>query len=204
MEPLTEKQQKVFRYIESRLQKGSPPSQREIARHFGLSQNAAYQFISYLKSKDYLTDSGGHRGLKLSKAHLGGAGRIEGIPIVGRVAAGAPILASENIEGYLDPEGLFGSKDGVFVLKVAGESMIDAGILDGDYVIVEPCSEIGNGQIAVVLVGDEATVKYVYFQKDTMRLEPANKSGDYKALCVKKDSDDVRIAGKVTGCFRKL
>ena len=204
MEPLTEKQQKVFRYIAGRLRKGSPPSQREVARHFGLAQNAVCQFISYLKNKDYLTDSGGHRALKLTKAYLDTTRQPEGIPIVGRVAAGAPILAEENIEGYVNQAWLFGSKDGAFILKVAGDSMVDVGILDGDYVIVEPCSEIANGQIGVVLVNDEATVKHVYFQRNMIVLEPANKSAGYKTMYIKKDSGNVRVIGKVTGCFRKM
>jgi repressor LexA len=134
MEPLTEKQRKVLRYIEGRLQKDSPPSQREIAQHFGLAQNAVYQFVNYLKKKGYLADSGGHRGLRLSKAYLDKAGQTEGLPIVGRVAAGVPILAEENIEGYINLKELFGQANNTFILKV-GRQYGDAGIMDGDFVV---------------------------------------------------------------------
>ena len=88
MEPLTEKQQKVFRFIEKRLEADKPPSQREVAERFGLAQNAAYQIIGYLKNKGYLTDLGGHRGIRLSQAYLKAKKQTEGVPIVGAVAAG--------------------------------------------------------------------------------------------------------------------
>jgi repressor LexA len=204
MEPLTEKQQKVLRYIEGQLQKDNPPSQREIAKHFGLAQNAVYQLLSYLKKKGYLADSSNHRGLRLSKAYLDNTKQAEGIPIVGRVAAGTPILAEENIEGYIDPKELFGPPGNTFVLKVIGESMVDAGIMDGDFVIVRPTSEVTNGQIGVVLLNDEVTVKRIYIRRNSLALEPANKSGAYKTIEVERNSGNVRIIGKVTGSFRKL
>ena len=108
MELLTDKQQKVFAFIEGRLRGGNPPSQREIARHFKLAQNAAYQLVGYLKKKGYLSDSGGHRGLRLSQEYLDEKRRTEGIPVVGRVAAGEPILAQENIDEYADIKELLG------------------------------------------------------------------------------------------------
>src|SRR4030042_1282447 len=109
MKPLTEKQRKMLTFIETRLRSNNPPSQREIAEHFGLAQNAVYQLVSYLKKKGYLTDCGGHRGLRLSKAYLDKAKQAEGLPIVGTVAAGMPILAGENIEGHINPKKLFGA-----------------------------------------------------------------------------------------------
>ena len=204
MEPLTAKQQKVLNYIEKRLQKDSPPSQREIAQYFGLAQNAVYQLISYLRKKDYLANSGGHRGIRLSKAYLDETRQTEGIPIIGRVAAGEPILAEENVEGYINPKELFGPAGSTFILKVAGDSMVDAGIMDGDFVVVRLTSEVGNGQIAVVLVNDEATVKRVYIQRNRIALEPANTAAGYKTMYVKKGGENVRVIGKVACCFRKL
>ncbi len=204
MELLTEKQRKVLRYIEDRLQKDSPPSQREIAIHFGLAQNAVYQLVSYLKKKGYLTSSGGHRGLRLSKAYLDRIRQAEGLPILGRVAAGTPILAEENIEGYIDPKELFGPPGDTFVLKVIGDSMVDAGIMDGDFVAVKPTSEVTNGRIGVVLLNDEATVKRIRIQRNRIALEPANKAASYKTIYVKRDNESMRIIGKVTGCFRKM
>jgi len=203
MEPLTEKQQKVLRFIEKRLQDNKPPSQREVAEHFGLAQNAAYQLINYLKEKGYLVDLGSHRGLRLSKEYLEKKSQT-GIPIVGRVAAGEPILAEENIEGYLDLNDSFGQSKDTFILKVVGDSMIDEGIMDGDFVVVKPSSKIENGQVGVVLVEDEATVKKIYIQRGRIALEPANKAAGYKTKYIKRGSENVRIIGKVISCLRML
>lgn len=204
MEPLTEKQQKVLAFIESRLQEGNPPSQREIARHFHLAQNAVYQLIRYLKTKGYLVDAGGHRGLRLSEEYLGEKRQAEGIPVVGRVAAGEPILAEENIEGYADLKELLDLPADVFLLKVSGDSMIDEGIMDGDYVAVKPSKTIENSKIAVVLLDDETTVKRIYVQGDQIALQPANKAAGYKTKYVKRGNEKIQIVGKVVGCIRKM
>lgn len=204
MEPLTEKQQKVLRFIEKRLRENKPPSQREVAEHFGLAQNAAYQLINYLKKKGYLADLGGHRGLRLSNTYLQKKRQTEGIPVVGTVAAGEPILAEENIEGYVDLKKLFGQSKDTFILKVAGDSMVDEGIMDGDYVVVQPGSKFENGKIGVVLLDDEATVKRIYAQRGRIALEPANKAAGYKTKYIKRDSENARIIGKVIGCLRVL
>ena len=204
MEPLTKKQLKVLRFIEKRLEDGRPPSQREVAEHFSLAQNAAYQLISYLRNKGYLVNLDGHRGLRLSEEYLEKKKQSDGIPIVGRVAAGEPILAEENIEGYVDLGELFGRSVDRFILKVVGDSMVDEGILDGDYVVVQPRQKIENGQIGVVLVDDEATIKRIYIRRDRIALEPANKAAGYKTRYVRRGEKNVRVIGKVTGCFRML
>ena len=205
MKPLTEKQKKILEYIETRLGENEPPSQREIAEHFGLAQNAVYQLISYLRKKCYLADSPGHRKLRLSKEYLNQTRQLDkGLPVIGTVAAGLPILAQENIQEYIDVGETFGATRNSFILKVAGDSMIDEGIMDGDFVVVKGGSEVGNGRIGVVMINDEATVKKVYIQKSRIALEPANKAGDYKTIYVKKDTGNVQIIGPVTGCFRKL
>lgn len=204
MELLTEKQQKVFEFIEARLQGGSPPSQREIGLHFGLAQNAVHQLVGYLKKKGYLSDSGGHRGLRLSKEYLDSKRRAEGIPVVGRVAAGEPILAEENIDEYADLKELLGLPADAFLLKVSGDSMIDEGIMDGDYVAVRPSQMIENGRIAVVLLDDETTVKRVSVQGDRIALQPANKAAGYKTKYVKRGSKRVQVIGRVVGCIRKI
>jgi repressor LexA len=202
MEPLTEKQQQILEFVAGRLQENHPPSQREIARHFNLAQNAAYQLVGYLKKKGYVVDVGGHRGLRLSPAYLDETAETEGMPILGRVAAGEPILAEENIEGYVTFEKLFRSSKGTFALKVSGDSMVDEGIIDGDYVIVESASKVGDGQIAVVLLDDEATVKRVFVQKNRIALKPANRKAGYKTRYIKQFDKDVRMVGKVIGCIR--
>jgi repressor LexA len=204
MEPLTEKQQRVLKFVERRLKESNPPSQKEIAAHFGLAQNAAYQLVGYLKKKGYLTDSGGHRGLRLSKEYLRSIQQAEGVPIVGRVAAGEPILAEENIEGYIELSELFGQDKDKFILKVLGDSMADEGIMDGDYVVVKLTSNIESGQIGVVLLDDEATVKKIYIQRDRIALKPANKASGYKTRYIKPAEKSIRIVGKVIGCFKLL
>ncbi|MHC4574012.1 MAG: transcriptional repressor LexA [Planctomycetota bacterium] len=204
METLTQKQRKVLEFIEDQLRDGEPPSQREIARHFGLAQNAVYQLVGYLKKKGYLVDSGGHRGLRLSEEYLEKKRETEGIPIVGRVAAGEPILAEENIEGYVNLDELFGRSKDMFILKVAGDSMVDEGIMDGDYVVVKPAGMIENGRIGVVLLDDEATIKRVYVQRGRIALKSANQAAGYKTKYIKRGGENVRIIGKVMGCLRSV
>jgi len=202
MEPLTPKQQQVLEFVTGRLGEDCPPSQQEIADHFGLAQNAAYQLVSYLRKKGYLVSSGAHRGLRLSPEYLREQGQTEGVPVLGRVAAGTPILAEENIQGYMTAEKLFGRGKGTFLLKVAGDSMVDEGIMNGDYVVVRAGSTISDGQIGIVLLDDEATVKRVFFQKDRIALKPANRKAGYKTRYIRQFDKDVRILGKVTGCIR--
>jgi repressor LexA len=202
MEPLTTKQRRVLEFIASRLAENRPPSQQEIADHFGLAQNAAYQLVGYLRKKGYLVDAGGHRGLRLSQEYLEERREAEGLPILGRVAAGAPTLAEENIEGYVSVEKLFGRNEGTFLLQIAGDSMVDEGIMDGDYVVVRAGPAIEDGQIAVVLLDDEATVKRVFLQKDRIALKPANRRAGYKTRYIKQFDKNVRMLGRVIGCVR--
>jgi repressor LexA len=202
MEPLTTKQRRVLEFVAARLDENRPPSQREIADHFGLVQNAAYQLVSYLRKKGYVFDAGGHRGLRLTPEYLAQRRETEGLPILGRVAAGTPILAEENIEGYMSVERLFARKEGTFLLRVAGDSMVDEGIMDGDLVVVQSSSTLTNGQIGIVLLDDEATVKRVFMQKDRIALKPANQKAGYKTRYIRRFDKNVRFLGKVVGCIR--
>jgi repressor LexA len=198
-EQLTEKQRLILEFIEQRLHKNSPPTQREIARHFGLTQNAVYQLICYLKKKGYLLNTEGHRSLKLSGEYRQDK---TGIPIAGRVAAGQPLLAVENIENFLDLNEQFTGHKDTFLLRVIGDSMVDEGIMDGDFVAVEPTPTIENGTIAVVLLDGEATVKRVYIQHNRLALKSANRAAGYGIRYIRRNEKDVRIIGKVTGCLR--
>ncbi|MBA7621463.1 LexA repressor [subsurface metagenome] len=123
---------------------------------------------------------------------------------MGRVAAGEPILAEENIEGYVSLKELFGPSKDTFILKVTGDSMADEGIMDGDFVVVKPTSVIENGQIGVVLLDDEATLKRIHIQRDRIALKSANRAAGYKTRYIKRGDKDVRIIGKVRGCFKLL
>ena len=202
MKPLTKRQYEVLVYVEGCLGAGDRPTQREVARHFGLTQNAAFQLLKYLKNKAYLTDLQGHRTLRLSQEYLASKRPPEGIPLIGRVAAGEPILAQENIEEYIDLPDMFGQSGDTFLLKVVGDSMVDEGIMDGDLVLVKPTSAIENGRIGVVLLDDEATVKRIYIQSNRIALKPANRAAGYKTRYIKRSERDVRIIGKVIGCLR--
>jgi repressor LexA len=124
--------------------------------------------------------------------------RPNGLPLVGQVAAGQPILAEENIEDYVTVPELAGGEDGEYVLRVRGESMIDAGILEGDYVVVRPQDTASDGEIVVALVGEEATVKRFFREDDHIRLQPENKAMEPIR------SREVRVLGRVVGVFRSV
>jgi repressor LexA len=124
--------------------------------------------------------------------------RPDGLPLLGQVAAGAPVLAEENIEEYVPVPALAGGDDGEYILRVRGESMVDAGILPGDYVVVRPQETAEDGEIVVALVGEEATVKRFFRESDHIRLQPEN------ATMEPIRSRDVRLLGRVVGLFRSV
>jgi repressor LexA len=124
------------------------------------------------------------------------------IPIVGRVRAGEPILAIENIEGYINLDRNLVSSGNVFLLRVQGDSMIDAHIQDGDFALVKPQPNAENGEIVVALIEDEATIKRIFKKRDSIRLEPANPK--MEPIVVKRGEKKITIVGKVIGIFRKL
>jgi repressor LexA len=124
------------------------------------------------------------------------------LPIVGRVTAGDPILAIENIEGYVDFDRNLVSSEDVFLLRVKGESMIDAHIQDGDFALVKPQKDAENGEIVVALIDDEATIKRIFKKRDLIHLEPANPT--MEPIVIKKGEKKVTIVGKVIGIFRKI
>ena len=121
-----------------------------------------------------------------------------GLPLVGQVAAGQPILAEENIEDYVQVPPIAGGEEGEYVLRVRGESMKDVGILEGDYVVVRPQDTAADGEIVVALVGEEATVKRFFREADHVRLQPEN------AAMEPIRSKDVRVLGRVVGLFRSV
>jgi repressor LexA len=124
--------------------------------------------------------------------------RPSGLPLVGHVAAGQPVLAEENIEDYVDVPEAAGGDDGGYLLRVRGDSMKDAGILQGDFVVVRPQETAENGEIVVAMVGEEATVKRFFRENDHVRLQPEN--GSMKPI----RSKEVRVLGRVVGLLRKV
>ena len=196
-EALTARQRQVLEFIESEGRgSGRPPTVREIAEHFGFrSPRAASDHLDALERKGWIErDRGSARGIRLPDPP-------GGIPIVGRVAAGHPILSSEYREGTLDFHNLFGIRDR-FAVRVIGESMIGCGINDGDYVIVQRSSRIEDGQIALVYLDGEATVKRVRRTPTGYRLEAENPR--FAPLEVDESSPEFQVGGPVVGVVRRL
>lgn len=205
MKDLTGKQQAILEYIESYIgTQGYPPTIREIGDQFSITAKGAYDHLKAIEKKGYIKcEKNRSRAIEMLKTASGSApiatGRIINIPLVGRVAAGAPILAEENIEEYLAfPKAMVPKEDGVFALRVAGDSMKDAGIYDGDIALIQRQEQADNGDIVVAMMEDEATLKYFYREKKRVRLQPANKA--YKPIFVQ----DAVILGKLVGVYRQI
>ena len=197
---LNVQEKRVFDYLKEQIrEKGYPPSIREICAALNFkSTSSVHQYIARLAEKGYI-DKGD---LKTRAIKIVGDEPTISIPIVGKVAAGEPILAQENIEDYFSiGESFFSQSDlknETFVLKVQGESMINAGINNGDYIIVSKENTARNGQIVVAMIDGNAPVKTFYKEKDHVRLQPENDT--MEPIIVK----DVQIVGKVVGLFRKI
>ena len=203
LSPLSLKQQEILACIKSNLRaKGYPPSVREIGKSVGLSSSSTVHFhLGKLESLGFIRrDPTKPRAIEVMDESSWRGKTLIPVPLLGRVAAGTPILAVENIEEtYPLPADLVGNYENVFMLTVSGESMINAGILNGDYILVREKNTADNGDIIVALVdGEEATVKRFFREKDRIRLQPENDSMQpiYPQT--------VAIIGKAIGLFRRL
>lgn len=199
---ITEKQREILEYIkETILKKGYPPAVREICEAVRLkSTSSVHSHLEQLEKNGYIRrDPTKPRTIEIIDDTFNLARReVVNVPLLGTVAAGAPILAQENIENYFPiPVEMLPNKE-IFMLKVKGDSMIDAGIYNGDRVIVAKADTARNGEIVVALVDDSATVKTFYKEKGRFRLQPQNASMDPIIL------DEVQILGKVIGLFRLM
>jgi repressor LexA len=202
---LTSTQKRVFNFLKDYLgEKGFPPTLREIASHFGLKgPKAPQKTLNILERKGYIRKiPGGSRAIEILSPPPIRLAQILSIPIIGRVQAGEPILAVENIEGYIHFDRNLVSSGDVFLLRVQGVSMIDAHTQDGDFALVKPQPNAENGEIVVALIEDEATIKRIFQKRDLIRLEPANPK--MEPIVVKKGEKKVTIVGKVVGIFRKI
>jgi len=209
---LTKKEKAILKFIESQIEKnGYPPSVREIGKAVGLKSTATvHGYIAKLVKKGYIKkENQKGRTLRLlrevpnrpkvkeDKNFYSGKEMVE-VPVIGRITAGEPILAVENVtDTFPIPIDFVGNSDS-FMLTVRGESMIEAGILDGDYILVKKQNTASNGQIVVALIGEEATVKTFYKEKDHIRLQPENSTMDPIIV------PNCEILGKVSGVFRKI
>jgi repressor LexA len=200
MQELTAKQAQVLACLQMWLQRtGHAPSYREIAAHLGVTVRAAYQHVRALERKGILTKTRRHRSIRLMLEHTPPVG----LPIIGRVAAGTPILASENVEGYLEIDRLLGDRSTLFVLRVKGDSMVDRQIYDGDYVIVRAQPWVAHGDIGVVVIDEEATVKTILHRRSGLWLKPENQQQGYPLIHLRSEQR-VRMAGRVIAVFRPV
>jgi repressor LexA len=200
MQGLTSKQAQVLAYIQRRMQRtGQAPSYREIAAQLGVTVRTAYQHVQALEHKGVLTMARRHHGLRLAAEHL----PPTGLPIIGRVAAGTPILATENIEGYLEIDRLLEDRSTLFALQVKGDSMIDRQIHEGDYVIVRAQSWVEHGDIGVIAIDEEITVKTVLHRRTGVWLKPENQQRGYPLIRLRPEQR-ARLVGKVIAVFRPL
>lgn len=195
----TRRQQQVYDFIADYLERqGYPPTLKEIAGHLGISGNlGVIRHLEALEKKGYLQrDRRSSRGIVLPQR---GTTRV--LPLVGEVRAGLPQLAREDIEAHLAVDATLVRSRDSFLLRVRGDSMIGAHIVDGDLAIVKPQKTACSGDIVVVLLGEEATLKRFYHDSDKVRLQPENPN--LEAIIVGPD-DDLLIIGRVTGIVRRL
>ena len=200
---LSLRQTNILEFIKDEIRKkGYPPAVREIGEAVGLlSSSTVHGHLQTLENKGYIRrDPTKPRAIEVTdgSGDLHNEEQVIHIPIIGRVAAGQPILAEENLEGTFPLPANLVRQDIDFMLKVQGESMIGAGILDGDLIIVGQQKEARNGEIVVALIGEEATVKRFYKEKTLIRLQPENPTMEPIY------SQDVTILGKVVGVFRTM
>jgi repressor LexA len=201
---LTKRQQEIFDFIKRySAGHGYPPTVRDIGKAVGLaSSSTVHAHLANLEKLGLLRrDPTKPRAIELLDRAVGQVKSIvrpDGLPLIGQVAAGSPVLAEENIEEYVEVPRAAGGEEGEYVLRVRGESMKDAGILPGDYVVVRPQDTAVDGEIVVALMGEEATVKRFFRESDHIRLQPEN------AAMEPIRTRDVKILGRVVGLFRSV
>jgi repressor LexA len=204
MVDLTKRQQEIFEFIKRySARNGYPPTVRDIGKAVGLaSSSTVHAHLANLEKVGLLRrDPSKPRAIELLDRAVGGVKSIvkpPGLPLVGSVAAGQPVLAEENIEDYIQTPAIAGGEDGEYLLRVRGESMRDAGIIEGDLVVVRPQETANDGDIVVALVGEEATVKRFFQERDHIRLQPEN------ATMEPIRAREVRILGRVIGLMRSM
>jgi repressor LexA len=201
---LTKRQQEIFDFIKKYTsERGYPPTVRDIGKAVNLaSSSTVHAHLSNLEKIGLLRrDPSKPRAIELLDRAVDGVRQIvkpNGLPLVGHVAAGQPIVAEENIEEYIDVPNAAGGEAGEYLLRIRGESMKDAGILEGDMVVVHQQDAAVDGDIVVALVGEEATVKRFFKESDHIRLQPENTAMEPIR------SREVRVLGRVVGVLRKV
>jgi len=201
---LTKRQQEIFEFIKRYSAKyGYPPTVRDIGKAVGLaSSSTVHAHLSNLERIGLLRrDPSKPRAIELLDRAVEGVKSIvspNGLPLVGSVAAGQPVLAEENIEEYVSVPKMAGGEEGEYILRIRGDSMKDVGIMEGDFVVVRRQDDAQDGDIVVALVGEEATVKRFFREDDHIRLQPENSAMEPIR------SREVRVLGRVVGLFRSV
>jgi len=198
---LTKRQQEIFDFVKQYAgEHGYPPTVRDIGKAIGLaSSSTVHAHLANLEKLGVLRrDPTKPRAIEVLKDKARDVVTPTGLPVVGQVAAGQPVLADENIEEYVPVPGIAGGDDGEFVLRVKGDSMKDAGILEGDFVIVRRQETAGDGDIVVALVGEEATVKRFFRENDHVRLQPENEAMEPIR------TREAQVLGRVVGLCRRV
>ena len=199
---ISEKQREILEYIKKEiLNKGYPPTVRDICEAVHLkSTSSVHSHLETLEKNGYIRrDPTKPRAIEIVDDNFNLTRReVVNVPMIGQVAAGQPMLAVENIDAYFPIPAEFMPNEESFMLKVKGESMVNAGILDGDHILVERCNAAKNGEIVVALVDDSATVKRFFRENGHIRLQPENDA--MEPIIV----NEVTLAGKVTGLFRTM
>lgn len=201
---LTDKQERVLDFISHYIHEHDrPPTMREIGQAIAISSTNGVRYVlDALVRKGYLSRHPAlSRGIALTEKSMRGRGMVRMIPLIGRISAGLPLLADENLEGRVAVDPAISGSGDTFALRVKGESMKGAGIFDGDILFARPQSSAQKGDIVVALLEGEATVKYFRPEKDCIRLEPANPN--FAPIIVEKEMP-FRILGKVIGLMRKI
>jgi repressor LexA len=205
---LTKRQQEIFDFIRKHSARyGYPPTVRDIGKAVGLaSSSTVHAHLANLERIGLLRrDPSKPRAIELLdragsavESALRGIVRSDGLPLVGSVAAGQPVIAEENIEDYVSVPDIAGGGDGEFLLRIRGDSMKNAGILEGDFVVVRSQDTARDGDIVVALLGEEATVKRFFREADHVRLQPENEAVEPIR------SKDVKVLGRVVGLLRSV
>ncbi len=205
---LTERQREVFDFVQAFIrERGYPPSIREIGEHFRIYPRAVFDHLRALERKGYLKrQSAMSRGIEIrvfeeDRLRKGSRSLIRDVPVLGRVAAGKPTLAVENVEGSIPVPAEWAKGKETFLLKVKGDSMSPY-ILPGDFVIVRSQPSAENGDVVVILMGEEATVKRFFKKGKRIDLKPENDR--WETIRIEEGSEEIQIIGKVIGVFRKI
>ncbi|MHC4197797.1 MAG: transcriptional repressor LexA [Planctomycetota bacterium] len=199
---LTKAQDRALEFLRDYVRdRGYPPSIREMKEGLGLASHSAIQnCLSALEKKGYIRRSSKARAIEFCESLRASEPAV--LPLVGHIRAGAPHPAIEDVEEYIAVDRSFTVGGGNFLLKAEGDSMVEAHIQDGDYVVVRPQSTANNGEIVAAMVDDEATVKRFYKEGNEIRLRPANPA--YKDIVIEPGRSEVSIVGKVVAVLRSL